>query len=90
MKKLPSHTRIILLATIGISLVFFSLAFGSGTTVSQATAPTPTPTMTKAELALEVGSTDGIMIWAIIIIIIIIMPILWHWIQWIREKKQVG
>ena len=61
-----------------------SVAFGSGTTVSQTA--TSTPTLTKAELASEVGSTDAIMAWAIIITLIIIIPIIWHWIKWKREE----
>ena len=85
MKKLSSPTRIILFALIGVSLAFMSVAFGSGTPTPQRAAPTPT--LTKAELASEVGSTNGIMVWAIIITLIIVIPILWHWIQWKREEK---
>ncbi len=86
MKKLSSPTRIILFALIGISLAFMSVAFGSGTPTTQTA--TPTATLTKAELASEVGSTDAIMAWAIIITLIIIIPIIWHWILWNRKEKQ--
>ncbi|MBT3321122.1 MAG: hypothetical protein HN392_02445 [Anaerolineae bacterium] len=87
MKKLSSPIRMILFAIIGISSAFLSVAFGTSSAVPQATTATPTPTLSKAELALEVGSTDGIILWAIAIALFIIIPILWHWIQWKREEK---
>ena len=90
MKKRSSPTRTILLAFVGILLAFLSVAFGFNTASPQTATPTPTPTLTKAELALEVGSTDGIIIWAIIITLIIIIPILWNWIQWKRNHANKG
>ena len=87
MKKLSSPTHIVFFLIIGVSLAFFSVAFGSGAAMSQSATPTPTPALTKAELALEVGSTDGIMIWAVLITLIIIVPILWDWVQWKRKSK---
>ena len=80
MKKLSPPSRTILFAVIGIVLFFFSAAFGSGTATSQAPPP---PT----DIDLEIGSTDGILIWSVLIVLIIILPILWNWFLTTRKEK---
>ena len=87
MKKLSSQSRKILILIIGVGLAFLSAAFSSGAIFSQNAPPTPTPIPTALDIDLEIGSTDGILIWAFIIAIIIILPLLWNWPLWARRKK---
>ena len=88
MKKLSPQSRTVLLVVISVALAFFSATFGSGATISQNVTPTPSLIpVTPDELGLEIGSTDGILIWAVLIALIIIFPILWKLFFLAKEKK---
>ena len=87
MKKLPPSARTVLFVIIGVSLAFLSAAFGSGATILLSPNFVPTITPTAADIDLEIGSTDGIFIWAVLIVLIIIIPILWHLSLPLRKKK---
>lgn len=77
MKKTPNHYRTIFFLTISIMLVFLNTAFGFSSVPSQSVTATPIPSKAEIDITLEVGSTDGILIWAVLITIIIITPVLW-------------
>ena len=87
MKKLSTQSRTVLFVIIGVALAFLSAAFEPNTTISQNNLPTPAPTPAAIDIDLEVGSRDGILIWAILIVLIIIVPILWDLFFLAREKK---
>jgi hypothetical protein len=87
MKKLLPSTRAVLFVIIGVSLAFLSAAFSSGATISPSPNFVPTLTPTAVDIDLEIGSTDGIFIWAVLIALIIIIPILWHLSLPLRKKK---
>ena len=90
MKKL--FPRTIFVFIIGIIFVLINTALDFNMVPPQGATftatPIQTPTLTKAELALEVGSTDGIFVWALIITLIIVIPILWHRFHWGRIKTE--
>jgi len=88
MKKLLLILRPVALLGIGLILAVLSAAVG---TVSpnaggnnllaaaqnlQAASPTPTPTPTATEDISRIGSTDGIVLMGIVIVLIIAIPIL--------------
>ncbi len=76
MKKLSSPSFGFLFVFIGFLLAFLSAAFGP---LTEAPQPTPTPAiLATADVDLEIGSTDGILIWTIVIAVVIILPLLWH------------
>ncbi|MCP4139366.1 MAG: hypothetical protein GY755_03585 [Chloroflexi bacterium] len=86
MKKKPTHSRKVIFLTIGIMLVFLGAAFGFSSVTSQSATPTPTPLPTEVDITLEVGSTDGILIWAVLITLIIIVPAIWHLLLSAKNK----
>jgi hypothetical protein len=64
------------------------MAFGSGGTAhKKSAAPTATPVPTEIDITLEVGSTDGILVWAVLITLIIVIPALWKLFLATRKKK---
>ena len=79
MMKLPPSPHKILLFLIGIFLAFSSVTCGFGASESQNVPPI-------SDIELEVGSTNGIVVWAVLITILIVAPILWDWLQWKRKE----
>ncbi len=77
MKKLSSQSRTVFFLVTGLLLAFLSMAFGSGTTHKKSAVPTATPVPTEIDITLEVGSTDGILVWAVLITLIIVIPAVW-------------
>ncbi len=89
MKKITSLPRTVLLLIIGIGLALMSTAFKTAATIAQSSAPTPTPSAVATVVdALEVGSTDGILVLAFAISLVIILPILASWRLWARKDKK--
>lgn len=85
--------RITLWAVLGVAVLLITLAFDrTAPTAPQSTAIPSTATGTtsaEAETQDEVGSTDGIMIMAVLIVLIVIIPILLRrraWLNGIRKR----
>ncbi len=87
MKKLLSQSRTVFFLVIGLLLAFLSMAFGSGTAPRKSAMPTATPIPTEVDITLEVGSTDGILVWAVLITLIIVIPAVWNLFLTTRKKK---
>jgi hypothetical protein len=89
MKKLASLPRYLILLFIGIGVTFMSVAFKSAAVIAQTSVPTPTPEVTAVVVdALEVGSTDGIMVLSVAISLVIILPILANWQRWAKKEAK--
>ncbi|MBT3190351.1 MAG: hypothetical protein HN736_17850 [Anaerolineae bacterium] len=86
MKKLSPQSRTVLLTIIGAGFAFLSVAFGPIATTAQVATPTPDIIPITPDLDLDIGSTDGILVWAILIVLIIIIPILWNLFFLTKEK----
>lgn len=90
MRRLPKSLRPLLLFTPGLLLALAS-AMMSGNAASQSATPTPpaiTATLTHVLTpAREVGSTDGIVLMAIVLVVVVILPILWFMSRkpWLRS-----
>jgi len=78
MKKLSSPSFSLLFVLIGVLLAFLSVAFGP---LLESPQPTPTPIPSAANADLEIGSTDGILIWAVLITLVIVVPLVWRLLQ---------
>jgi len=87
MKKSLKPSRTIIFLAIGIMLVFLSTAFGFSSATPQSATLTPTPLPTEVDITLEVGSTDGILIWAVLITLIIVVPVAWNLFLTTQKKK---
>jgi len=87
MKKLSPPSRTVLLVIIGAGFAFLSAVFGPIATTAQVATPTPSIIPATPDLDLQIGSTDGILIWAILIALIVIIPILWNLFFLAREKE---
>ncbi len=87
MKKLSHPSRTLLLVIIGAGFAFLSAAFGPIASIAQIVTPTPGTIPVTLDLDLEIGSTDGILIWAILIALIIIIPILLKGSFGVRKEK---
>ena len=87
MKKSLKPSRTVIFLTIGIMLVFLSTAFGFSSATSQSATPSLTPLPTEVDITLEVGSTDGILIWAVLITLIIVVPVVWNLLLATQKKK---
>ncbi len=92
MKILSKASRPFFFIIAGIVLAFISAALGSPTLALQALTPTPLPTTLPADLTpppdTRIGSTDGILLAAILIVLVIIIPILWHRHLWMHPPAQ--
>jgi hypothetical protein len=75
MKKLSPPSFSVLLVLIGVLLAFLSVAFGP---LAPSLQPTPTPAPVTPDLDLEIGSTDGILIWAVLITLVVTIPLFWR------------
>lgn len=88
MKILPKAFRPILLVITGIALAFISAALSFTASALQGATPTPIPATLVVKptptLISEVGSSDGILLLAAVIVFIIILPILWNRRTWMR------
>ena len=80
MKKKHQNFRIVFWVMLGLAISFTSLALNRPTSTFQTTTATPTlqagSVDTASEVIEDVGSTDGIMLIAVVIVLIIIIPIL--------------
>jgi hypothetical protein len=80
MKLRTQTVRIALWVLLGIVIAFTSLALNRPASFAQEGTATPTALTDKlnarAEARDEAGSTDGIMLMAIVIVMIVIIPIL--------------
>ena len=86
MKKLSRQSRIVLFVIIGATLAFLSVAFGPSAATTQSIMPTPMSSPTPVDIDLDIGSTDGILIWAFLIALIIFIPILLNWSLGAKKK----
>ncbi len=85
MKK-PLHIlRPAVLIVIGLMLALVSAAVGQP--IALGLAGTPTATVTPpAVSSSEIGSTDGLVLLSVIIVIIILAPMFLHWKTWLRKS----
>jgi FtsH-binding integral membrane protein len=84
--------RIAFLVMLGLAILFTSLALNRTPSVAQEATATPAiqvaTTITAAEAQDDVGSTDGIMIMAVLIVLIVIIPILLKRQVWANGKDK--
>ncbi|MBT3336871.1 MAG: hypothetical protein HN855_01785 [Anaerolineae bacterium] len=89
MKKITSLPRTILLLIIGVGVALMSAAVKTVVTIAQSSVPTPTPSAVATVVdSLEVGSTDGILVLAFIISLVIILPISISWRVWAKKTTE--
>ena len=90
--KTGSQTfRIAIWVMLGIAISLSSLALTHPLSLVQETTAAPTALTTTAvtvtaEARSDVGSTDGIMLMAVVIVLIVIIPILLSWRTWSNRK----
>ena len=94
MKTNPHTLRIVLWVILGLLLSLTSLALNRPQPQVQATA-THTPAAQATEAVAEeefnedvVGSTDGIMLMAVVIVMVVLVPILVRWRAWAGNGKK--
>jgi hypothetical protein len=91
MKTKVQITRVFFWIILGIAVLLTNLALNIiSPTIQEGTATTPTQTDTIATPAgaqEEAGSTDGLMIMAVLIVLIVIIPILLKRRAWENGKK---
>ena len=77
---------------LGIAIAFTSLALNRPLPAAQESSPTPTlqadAIVPTTDVVEEVGSTDGIMLMAVVIVLIVIIPILLRWRAWSNGKQK--
>ena len=92
MKIKPKNIRIAFWIVLGLSITFASLALSRPQPAIQETNATPTimadSISATAEARGNLGSTDGIMLMAVVIVMIIIIPILLRRQTWANGKKK--
>jgi hypothetical protein len=92
MKTKTRNIRIALGVMLGLAIAFTSLALNRPQPVIQETSATPTVMADSIEAAAEVvedvGSTDGIMLMSVVIVLIIIIPILIRWQAWANGRRK--
>ena len=93
--KIQSQTmRIAFWVMLGLAILFTSLALNRTPPVAQEATATPTiqagttVTTVEAQDRDDAGSTDGIMIVAVLIVLIIIIPILLKRQVWANGKRR--
>jgi len=89
MKIMPIAFRLFLLILTGIVLALIGAALNPPAHVMQTLTPTPAPT-TLAETptpspASAVGTTDRIVVLAVVLVLIVFAPIFWRWRSWMRS-----
>lgn len=93
--KIQSQTmRIAFWVMLGLTILFTSLALNRTPPVAQGATATPTiqagttVSGAGAQDRSDVGSTDGIMIVAVLIVLIVIIPILFKRQAWTNGKRK--
>ena len=91
--KINSQTvRIAFWVLLGVAILASSLSLNRPMPPTQDSASTPTPQSgiitAKADAREDVGSTDGIMIVAVIIVLIVIIPILLKRKSWSNGSRK--
>ena len=90
MKTKTKNIRIALWIMLGLVLSFIGLALNRPGPTIQEIPPTPTlqsgTIVAAAEAVEDVGSTDGIMLMAVVIVLIVIIPILLRRQVWSNGK----
>jgi len=90
--RIKSHTiRIAFYVVLGLAVAFVNLALTRPAHVTQAVTATPTAfadtIISVAEAKGDIGSTDGIVLVAVLIVLIIIIPILFRRQAWSNGKR---
>jgi membrane protein YdbS with pleckstrin-like domain len=86
MKSILKALRPYLIILIGSTLALASSAINLSEPVGQVATVTATPTLASAAKNVsEAGSTNGIVIMASIIVVIVIIPIFWKRRQWLQK-----
>ena len=92
MKTKSKNIRVAFWVMLGIAISFTSLALTRPLPTTQETTATPTiladTIASTAEAREDVGSTDGIMILAVVIVLIVIIPILLRRQTWSNGKRK--
>ena len=92
MKTKTKKVRIVFWIVLGLAISFASLALNRPTASLQEANATPTlqsETIIATEETVEdVGSTDGIMLMAVVIVLIVIIPILLRRQAWSNGKRK--
>ena len=92
MKIKSKNIRVAFWILLGLSITFISLALSRPQPVIQEADTTPTvmadSISATAEARGNLGSTDGIMLMAVVIVMIIIIPILLRRQAWANGKKK--
>jgi len=89
MKTKSQTVRIAFWVLLGIVILVSSLALNRPLPLAQEATTTPTAStdrVTTAEARDDVGSTDGIMLMAVVIVLIVIIPILIRWQAWSNRQ----
>ena len=92
MKMKSKNIRIAFWVMLGIAILFTGLALNRPSPTIQETTATPTiladTIVSTAEARGDVGSTDGIMLMAVVIVLIVIIPILLRRQAWSNGKRK--
>jgi len=92
MKTKSKKIRIAFWVMLGIAIAFTSLALNHLSPTARKATATPTlqaETISAAAEAVEdVGSTDGIMLMAVVVVLIVIIPILLRWRDWANGRRK--
>lgn len=92
MKTKSKNIRIAFWVLLGIAIAFTSLALNRTSPMAQEATATPTVMAdsidTAAEVVEDAGSTDGIMLMAVVIVLIVIIPILLRRQAWSNGKRK--
>ena len=92
MKTKSKYIRTVFWVMLGMVILFTSLALTRPQPVTQDETVTPTVsadgTLTTTEAQDDVGSTDGIMLMAVVIVLIVIVPIMLRRKAWSNGKRK--
>ena len=92
MKTKTKNIRIAFWVLLGMAIAFTSLALNRPSPITQEATATPTVMAGSIEITTEavedVGSTDGIMLMAVVIVLIVIIPILLRRQAWSNGKRK--
>ena len=92
MKTNSKNIRIAFWVMLGLAISFTSLALNRPLPAAQEATATPTvqtdTIVAAAEAVEDVGSTDGIMLMAVVIVLIVIIPILLRRQAWSNGKRK--
>ena len=92
METKPKNIRSAFWIMLGLAISFTSLAHNRPVPAAQEATATPTVStdtiVAAAEAVEDVGSTDGIMLMAVVIVMIVIIPILLRRKAWSNGKQK--